>query len=68
MALWGEAFGKQYPSVKIQVEGKGSSTAPPPLVAGTAQFGTMSRAIKPAEVDAFEAKYGYKPLRLAKLQ
>jgi phosphate transport system substrate-binding protein len=64
MALWGEAFGKQYPSVKIQVEGKGSSTAPPALIAGTAQFGTMSRAMKPSEVDAFEAKYGYKPLQL----
>ena len=28
MALWAEAFRKMYPNVKIQIEGKGSSTAP----------------------------------------
>jgi phosphate transport system substrate-binding protein len=38
MALWGEAFLKMYPNVKIQVEGKGSSTAPPALIAAP-QFG-----------------------------
>jgi ABC-type phosphate transport system substrate-binding protein len=44
MTLWGEAFAKMYPNVRIQVEGKGSSTAPPALIAGTSQFGPMSRA------------------------
>ena len=44
MTLWAETFRKFYPNVKIQVEGKGSSTAPPALIAGTAQFGPMSRA------------------------
>ncbi len=29
MTLWGEGFRKHYPGVRIQVEGKGSSTAPP---------------------------------------
>ena len=29
MTLWAETFKKFYPNVKIQVEGKGSSTAPP---------------------------------------
>ena len=29
MTLWAEGFRKQYPNVKIQIEGKGSSTAPP---------------------------------------
>ena len=38
MTLWGETFQKLYPNVKIQVEGKGSSTAPPALIAGTSQF------------------------------
>ena len=28
MALWLEGFRKSYPNVKIQIEGKGSSTAP----------------------------------------
>ena len=37
MTYWVEGFAKFYPNVKIQVEGKGSSTAPPALIAGTAQ-------------------------------
>jgi phosphate transport system substrate-binding protein len=61
MSLWAEQFGKFYPNVKIQIEGKGSSTAPPALIAGTAQFGPMSREMKGTEVDQFEKKYGYKP-------
>jgi len=61
MALWGEAFQKTYPNVKIQVEGKGSSTAPAALIAGTAQFGPMSRAMRATEIDQFESKHGYKP-------
>ena len=64
MTLWAEAFLKMYPNVKVQVEGKGSSTAPPSLIAGTAQFGPMSRAMRATEVDQFEAKYGYKPTQL----
>jgi phosphate transport system substrate-binding protein len=64
MTLWGEAFAKMYPNVRIQVEGKGSSTAPPALIAGTSQFGPMSRAMRPTEIDQFERKYGYKPTQL----
>jgi phosphate transport system substrate-binding protein len=61
MTLWAEGFLAQYPNVKIEIEGKGSSTAPPALIAGTAQFGPMSRPMKGAEIDQFEKKYGYKP-------
>jgi len=61
MTLWAESFYKFYPSVKIQIEGKGSSTAPPALISGTAQLGPMSRPMKGTEVDQFEKKYGYKP-------
>ena len=64
MTLWAETFRKFYPNVKIQVEGKGSSTAPPALIAGTAQFGPMSRQMRATEIDQFEAKYGYKPTEL----
>ncbi len=64
MTLWAEMFLKMYPNVKVQVEGKGSSTAPPALIAGTAQFGPMSRAMRATEVDQFESKYGYKPTQL----
>jgi phosphate transport system substrate-binding protein len=64
MALWAEDFKKFYPAVSIEIEGKGSSTAPPALIAGTAQFGPMSREMRAAESDAFEAKYGYKPTQV----
>ena len=64
MSLWLEGFNKYYPSVKIQIEGKGSSTAPPALIEGTAQFGPMSRAMKASEVDKFEEAFGYKPTPL----
>ena len=39
MTLWAESFSKFYPNAKIQIEGKGSSTAPPALISGTAQLG-----------------------------
>ncbi len=61
MTLWAEGFRKQYPNVKIQIEGKGSSTAPPALIEGTAQVGPMSRQMKSTEIDAFERKFRYKP-------
>jgi phosphate transport system substrate-binding protein len=65
MALWAEGFRKIYPSVQVEIEGKGSATAPPALIAGTAQFGPMSREMKQAEIDKFEEKFGYKPTKLA---
>ena len=61
MTLWAEGFKKAYPNVNIQIEGKGSSTAPPALIEGTAQLGPMSRPMKSSEIDEFEKKFGYKP-------
>jgi phosphate transport system substrate-binding protein len=61
MTLWCEGFTKEYPNVRCQIEGKGSSTAPPALIEGTAQFGPMSRPMKQAEIDEFEKAFGYKP-------
>jgi phosphate transport system substrate-binding protein len=61
MTYWAEGFSREYPTVKVQIEGKGSSTAPPALISGVAQLGPMSRTMKATEIDAFEAKYGYKP-------
>jgi phosphate transport system substrate-binding protein len=65
MTYWAEAFNKLYPNVKIQVEGKGSATAPPALTKGTAQLGPMSRTMKPEEIDAFEKEHGFKPTRIS---
>lgn len=64
MTLWSEDFKKVYPNVNIQIQSAGSSTAPPALIEGTSNFGPMSRAMKEAEVQAFEAKYGYKPTKV----
>lgn len=61
MTLWCEGFTKDYPNVKCQIEGKGSSTAPPALIEGTAQFGPMSRDMKSKEIDEFEKAFGYPP-------
>jgi phosphate transport system substrate-binding protein len=61
MTLWAEEFKKNYPNVQIEIEGKGSSTAPPALIAGAANFGPMSRTMKDQEIDDFEKKFGYKP-------
>src|SRR5688500_20374360 len=64
MTHWAESFQKFYPNAKVQIEGKGSSTAPPALISGTAQLGPMSRAMRATEVDQFEKKHGYKPTQL----
>jgi phosphate transport system substrate-binding protein len=61
MTLWAESFQAIYPNVHIQIEGKGSSTAPPALIEGTAQLGPMSRKMKNTEIDKFEERFGYKP-------
>jgi phosphate transport system substrate-binding protein len=61
MTLWAEEFKRNYPNVNIQIQGAGSSTAPPALTEGTANFGPMSRLMKDEEIQAFERKHGYKP-------
>ena len=64
MTYWAEGFKKKYPNVNIQIEGKGSTTAPPALIAGTAQLGPMSRMMKSSEIEGFEKKYGFKPTKI----
>lgn len=61
MTLWTEEFKRSYPNVNIQVQAAGSSTAPPALTEGTSNLGPMSRQMKDKEIQAFEAKHGYKP-------
>ncbi|MBI3820639.1 MAG: phosphate ABC transporter substrate-binding protein [Planctomycetes bacterium] len=61
MTHWGEGFQGLYPSARVQVEGKGSGTAPPALIKGASQLGPMSREMKDSELDEFEKKFGYKP-------
>ena len=64
MTYWSEEFKRTYPSVNIQVQAAGSSTAPTALIEATAQFGPMSRQMKAKEIAAFEQEYGYKPTEI----
>ncbi len=64
ITLWAEDYKKLYPNVQIQVEGKGSGTAPPALISGTAQLGPMSRAMKSSELDEFEKVFHYPPTEI----
>jgi len=64
MALWAEGFKVHYPNVTAEIEGKGSSTAPPALIEGTANFGPMSRPMKDKEIDSFRKEFGYDPVGL----
>jgi phosphate transport system substrate-binding protein len=64
MTFWSEGFKAKYPNVNIQVEGKGSGTAPVALTSGAAQVGPMSREMKSSEVAAFAGKFGHKPTKI----
>ena len=64
MGLWAEGFRKFYPNVQPEIEGKGSTTGPPALIGGTAQFAPMSRPMKSKEIDEFKKKFGYAPVGL----
>ncbi len=61
LQLFAEEFRAYYPNVNIQIQGAGSSTAPPALIDGTAQLGPMSRTMSGTEIDAFVARHGYEP-------
>ncbi|PLW83504.1 phosphate-binding protein [Kineobactrum sediminis] len=64
MTLWAEEFNKFYPNVNVQIQGAGSSTAPPALTQGTAILAPMSRAMRDTEIQTFEAAHGYAPYAL----
>ncbi|HLV48920.1 MAG TPA: phosphate ABC transporter substrate-binding protein PstS family protein [Aliidiomarina sp.] len=64
MTLWAEEFNKYYPNVNIQIQGAGSSTAPPAITEGTATLAPMSREMRQSEIEAFENKHGYAPYAL----
>ncbi len=65
MTLWAEKFKHIYPSVNLQIQAAGSSTAPPALTQSTSNLGPMSRLMKDRETEAFENKHGYKPTAIA---
>ncbi len=62
MTFWAEEFKRTYPNVNVQIQAAGSSTAPPALTEATSNVGPMSRKMKSREIEAFEKRYGYKPM------
>jgi phosphate transport system substrate-binding protein len=64
MSSWARGFETVYPGDRVRIEAKGSNTALPSLIAGTAQIGPMSRPATKTEEDDFEAKFGYKVSRI----
>ncbi len=63
-ALMAEEFRRIYPQVAVELEGKGSSTAPPALLENSIQIGNMSRRILSGEAELFEQRFGYAPVRV----
>lgn len=64
MTNWADLFREYYPAVEVQVEGKGSSTAPPALLKNQSQFGPMSRPMDVDEIGEFRDYFGYEPTAL----
>jgi phosphate transport system substrate-binding protein len=64
MNNWTEGFRAQYPAVQVTLEEKGSNTAPPALIDGRSQLAPMSRPMKPDEISAFAARFGYPPTEM----
>lgn len=64
MTFWAEEYKRQYPSVNIQIQAAGSSTAPPALTNGISNLGPMSRKMKSKEIESFEKRRGYRPVAI----
>src|SRR5436190_13866766 len=58
---WAQAYEVQHPDINVSVTGGGSGTGLAALINGTADIANASRAIKPEEASAIEAK-GQKPV------
>jgi phosphate transport system substrate-binding protein len=61
---WSAEFRRLYPAVDLEVTGGGSETAVPALIEGRADLGPMTRPMSDAEVQRFQARFGYAPTRL----
>ena len=61
MTLWTDEFTEVYPNVRVQIQGAGSSTAPPALIEGTSNLAPMSRRMRSGEIRAFQSNHGYPP-------
>lgn len=64
ITAWTQAFFAQNPAISVEVQAVGSAAAPPALQQGTANIGTMSRAMNADELSAFMSETGRKPTEI----
>lgn len=64
MTAWTQEFYSQNPAISVEIQAVGSAAAPPALQQGTANMGTMSRAMNSDEVSAFIAETGRQPTEI----
>lgn len=62
LEAWSRGLAAHHPQAGLDVESKGSATAPPALAAGTADLAAMSRPMTPDEIAAVEAARGHRPV------
>lgn len=64
MTLWSAAFTRLHPNVTVELQAVGSAAAPPALIRGTANVGSMSRRMTQVEKQRFEDARGFAPLEI----
>lgn len=64
MTRWIAEYGKAQPTVKLRVTSRGSASAPPALIEGSADLGPMARTMKTTERRDFLAAYGFAPTKV----
>ena len=62
---WSDAFRRQHPGVRVQIQAPGSASAPIALLEGAADIGMMSRPMSQDESQTFRRRFGYAPTRVA---
>lgn len=61
---WVAAYREFQPEVTIDVVSRGSATAAPALIEGTANLGHMVRPMKESELQDFKIKFGFEPTQI----
>jgi len=64
MEAWKLSFIKMYPAVNLQIQSRGSATAPRALIKETASLAPMSRKMNSRERRAFKQKFGYEAVAI----
>ena len=61
---WVKLFRRAYPRLSVTMEARASGSGAPALIDGRADAAPVGRELLPAELKAFEDKFGYAPLAI----